>query len=268
MRRNEERSAPRTMSWNGTAPVLCPGCTEDSTFSCQELCNCLGWCYYDQLADTKASAHSFLSTAPHEPNNWVSLHYKVAKLPAADLEEANVPAKKSGFGNIPVPYVNMPWGLNHTVWFPSNRPDPVSSPGRRAASEVSPLCSKTCLPKSPPENVQASFCDGVAASHGRATLPGETATDLFCLQGTGIRYKQSNRLFCVALLCYWVSPKWGNYKVFTPEVLKDQGPIVIAGRLSETINTIDFGQTNKYCKCTSISIFKHFLSLTNSIGTF
>lgn len=131
-----------------------------------------------------------------------SLHYKVAKLPAADLEEDNVPAKKSGLGNILALHVNMLWGLNHTVWFSSNGPDPISSPGRRAVSEVSPLCLKTCLPKSPPENVQVSFCDGVAALQGRATLPGETATDLFCLQGTGIRYKQSNRLFCVALVCY------------------------------------------------------------------
>lgn len=51
----------------------CPGCIEDSASSCGELCreggfpqlasSCLGWFYYDQLADTKAPAHSFLSTA-------------------------------------------------------------------------------------------------------------------------------------------------------------------------------------------------------------
>lgn len=149
----------------------------------------------------------------------------------------------------------------------SNGPEPVSSLGRRAVSEVLPLCFKTYLPKSPPKNAQVPLCDGVALLCGTATLPGEVATELFCLQGTHIRYKRSNRFICAALVCYWASPKWGYYKIFP--VLKNQGPIVMAGRLSETINIIDIGQTHKHCKCTyNISIFKHFPSLTNSIGTF
>jgi len=48
---------------------------------------------------------------------------------------------------------------------------------------------KPNLPKSSPKRAQVPFCGGVAAQNGIATLPGEVATNLSCLQVAYRTYK-------------------------------------------------------------------------------